>query len=84
MSHCNDDNDNGTNAANPINEDNIIADAEQIQLTNRQASAVELRARVNELALYRTAIQPKLVHQTYTTHFCVSFVMLFPKQFYFF
>ena len=30
---------NGTNVANPIYEDNII---EQIQLTNMQASAVEL------------------------------------------
>ena len=39
----------GTNVANPIDEDNIIGDAEQIQLTNMRASAVELRARGEEL-----------------------------------
>ena len=35
----------GTNVANPIDEDDIFGDAEQIQLTNMRASAVELRAR---------------------------------------
>ena len=39
----------GTNVANPINGDDIIGDAEQIQLTNMRASAVELRARGKEL-----------------------------------
>ena len=39
----------GTNVANSIYKDDIIADAEQIQLTNIQASAVELRARGEEL-----------------------------------
>ena len=39
----------GTNVANPIDKDDIIGDAEQIQLTNMQASAVELRARGEEL-----------------------------------
>ena len=33
--------------------------------------------------MQRTAIQTKIVHQTSTTHFCVSFVMLIPKQFFF-
>ena len=32
----------GTNVANPIDKDNIIGDAEQVQLTNMRASAVEL------------------------------------------
>ena len=39
----------GTNVANPIDEDDIIGNAEKIQLTNMQASAVELRARGEEL-----------------------------------
>ena len=38
-----------TNVTNPIDKDDIIGDAEQIQLTNIQASAVELRARGKEL-----------------------------------
>ena len=40
---------NGTNVANPIDKDNIIGDAEQIQLTHMRASAVELRAGGEEL-----------------------------------
>ena len=40
---------NGTNVANSIDQDNIIGDGEQIQLTNKRASAVELRARGEEL-----------------------------------
>ena len=40
---------NGTNVANPIDEDDIISDAKQIQLTNMQASTVELRANGKEL-----------------------------------
>ena len=39
----------GTNVANPIDEDDIIGDAEPIQLINMLASAVELRARGKEL-----------------------------------
>ena len=39
----------GTNVANPINQDNIIGNAEHIQLTNKRASAVELQARDKEL-----------------------------------
>ena len=38
----------GTNIANPMDEGDIIGDVEQIQLTNMQASAVELRARGKE------------------------------------
>ena len=40
---------NGTNIANPIDKDDIISDAKQIQLTNKRASAVELRATGEEL-----------------------------------
>ena len=32
----------GTNVSNPIDQDNIIGDAKQIQLTNKRTSAVEL------------------------------------------
>ena len=39
----------GTNVANPIDKDDIIDNAKQIKLTNMQASAVELRARGEEL-----------------------------------
>ena len=39
----------GTSVANPIDQDNIICDVEQIQPTNKRASAVELRARGKEL-----------------------------------
>ena len=39
----------GTNIANPIDQDNIIGDAEHIQLTNKRASEVKLRARGEEL-----------------------------------
>ena len=39
----------GKNIANPIDKDDIIGDAKQIQLTNMRASAVELRARGKEL-----------------------------------
>ena len=39
----------GINVANPIVKYNIIGDAEQIQLTNMQATAVELRAGGEEL-----------------------------------
>ena len=39
----------GTNVGNLIDKDNIISDAEQIQLTNMQASTVELWARSEEI-----------------------------------
>ena len=39
----------GTKVANPIDQDNIIGDVKQIQLTNIRASAMELRARGEEL-----------------------------------
>ena len=40
---------NGTKIANPIDKDSIISNAEQIQPTNMGASAVQLRARGEEL-----------------------------------
>ena len=39
----------GTHIANPIDKEDIIGDAEQIQLTNMRASTVDVRARGKEL-----------------------------------
>ena len=42
----------GTNVANPIDEDNIIGDAEQTQPANMQASAVQCNVRQYTVLAY--------------------------------